>query len=151
MEVRRAEPLGRDVSGKGGFEFICRTRPWGSFKRRYQNYIGENVSTLNYLVEITIKDDERGDPLMNDDTILALGLLSQQHLDEAKDLTRRVCSIVESHLAEKNLTLIDMKIEIGFVGGKVVVIDEVSADAMRVMDADGNVLDHATFGEKLLG
>ena len=151
MEVRRAEPLGRDVSGKGGFEFICRTRPWGSFKRRYQNYIGENVSTLNYLVEITIKDDERGDPLMNDDTILALGLLSQQHLDEAKDLTRRVCRIVESHLAEKNLTLIDMKIEIGFVDGKVVVIDEVSADAMRVMDADGSVLDHATFGEKLLG
>src|SRR5690606_38644400 len=66
MEVRRAEPLGKDVTGKGGLEFICRTRPWGSFKRRYQNYISDAVSSFDYLVEITIKDDERGDPLIND-------------------------------------------------------------------------------------
>src|SRR5690554_2170658 len=31
MEVRRAEPLGKDINGAGGIEFICRTRPWGSF------------------------------------------------------------------------------------------------------------------------
>src|SRR5690606_39557112 len=80
MEVRRAEPLRKDISGKGGLEFICRTRPWGSFQRRYQTYIGETTGDLDYLVEITIKDDERGDPLINDDTIVALGLLSQQHL-----------------------------------------------------------------------
>lgn len=150
MEVRRAEPLGKDINGKGGFEFICRTRPWGSFKRRYQNYIGDSVSTLDYLVEITIKDDERGDPLMNDDTIVALGLLTPQHLEQAKDLTRRVCRIVEADLADKGLTLIDMKIEIGFVDGEVVVIDEVSADAMRVMNDEGTVQDHATLYAKLI-
>ena len=151
MEVRRAEPLGKDLSGKGGLEFICRTRPWGSFKRRYQNYIADTTTTLNYLVEITIKDDERGDPLINDDTIVALGLLTQQHLEQAKQLTHQVCRIVESDLADKGLTLIDMKIEIGFVDGEVVVIDEVSADAMRVMDGENNILDHQTLYEKLLG
>ena len=150
MEVRRAEPLGKNVNGGGGIEFICRTRPWGSFKRRYQNYIGDTASTLDYLVEITIKDDERGDPLINDDTIVALGLLSQQHLEQAKELTRRVCRIVESDLADKGLSLIDMKIEIGFVDGEVVVIDEVSADAMRVMDGEGKVLDHGTLYETLI-
>ena len=150
MEVRRAEPLGKDISGKGGLEFICRTRPWGSFQRRYQNYIADAASTLDYLVEITIKDDERGDPLINDDTIVALGLLTQQHLEQAKELTRRVCRIVESDLAGKGLSLIDMKIEIGFVDGQVVVIDEVSADAMRVMDGDGKVLDHGTLYDKLI-
>ena len=150
MEVRRAEPLGKDISGKGGLEFICRTRPWGSFQRRYQNYIGETTGDLDYLVEITIKDDERGDPLINDDTIVALGLLSQQHLDQAKDLTRQVCRIVESDLADKGLGLIDMKIEIGFVDGEVVVIDEVSADAMRVMDGEGKVLEHGTLYEQLI-
>jgi len=150
MEVRRAEPLGKDINGKGGFEFICRTRPWGSFRRRYQNYINATVDTLDYLVEITIKDDERGDPLINDDAIVALGLLSEQHLEQAKDLTRRVCRIVEADLASKGLGLIDMKIEIGFVDGEVVVIDEVSADAMRVMDGDGKVLDHAVLYEKLI-
>ena len=142
MEVRRAEPLGKDISGKGGLEFICRTRPWGSFLRRYQNYIGDSARGLDYLVELTIKDDERGDPLINDDAILALGLLTQQHLEQAKDITRKVCRLVEADLAKHGLSLIDMKIELGLVDGKVVVIDEVSADAMRVTDAAGKVLDH---------
>jgi len=151
MEVRRAEPLGKDINGTGGLEFVCRTRPWGSFLRRYQNYIRESEKTLDHLVEITIKDDERGDPLINDDTILALGLLGRSHLEQAKDLTRRVCGIVEADLRDKNLTLIDMKIELGLVDGEVVVIDEISADAMRVMDEKGKVLDHETLCNLLIG
>src|SRR5690606_5457142 len=39
MEVRRAEPLGKNISGAGRLESVCRTRPWGSFVRRYQQYI----------------------------------------------------------------------------------------------------------------
>ena len=151
MEVRRAEPLGKDIRGASGLEFICRTRPWGSFVRRYQQYIRDAGRTLDYLVEITVKDDERGDPLINDDTILALGLLSRQQLEQAKDITRRVCRIVEADLRDKGLTLIDMKIEIGQVDGEVVVIDEISADAMRVMNDAGQVLDHGTVYEKLIG
>lgn len=151
MEVRHAEPLGKDINGTGGLEFVCRTRPWGSFLRRYQNYVREPEKTLDHLVEITIKDDERGDPLINDDTILALGLLSRPHLEQAKEITRRVCRIVEADLREKKLTLIDMKIELGLVDGEVVVIDEISADAMRVMDEQGKVLDHGTVYEMLIG
>src|SRR5699024_1482846 len=105
---------------------------------------------LDCLVEITLKDDERGDPLINDDTILALGLLSPVHLEQAKDITRRVCRIVEADLRDKGLTLIDMKIELGLVEGEVVVIDEISADAMRVMDGKGKVLDHGTLYQELI-
>lgn len=151
MEVRRAEPLGKDIDGLGGLEFVCRTRPWGSFVRRYQRYIENPESSLEHLVEITVKDDERGDPLINDDTIVALGLVSSAHLEQAKDITRRVCRLVEDDLKTKELTLIDMKIEIGLVEGEVVVIDEISADAMRVMDKDGKVLDHETVYKKLIG
>ena len=151
MEVRRAEPLGKDISGAGGLEFVCRTRPWGSFVRRYQQYIRDTEQKLDYLVEITVKDDERGDPLINDDTIVALGLLSPVHLAQAKEITRRVCRIVEGDLRDKGLTLIDMKIEIGLVDGEIVVIDEISADAMRVMDATGKVLEHGIVYEKLIG
>jgi len=61
-----------------------------------------------------------------------------------------VCRIVEADLREKGLTLIDMKIEIGLVDGEVVVIDEISADAMRVMDEAGKVLDHAVVYERLI-
>lgn len=151
MEVRRAEPLGKDVNGAGGLEFVCRTRPWGSFIRRYQQYIRDTEQKLDYLVEITLKDDERGDPLINDDTLVALGLLSPAHLQQAKDITRNVCRIVEADLRGKGLTLIDMKIELGLVDGEVVVIDEISADAMRVMDDTGTVLAHGTVYEKLIG
>ena len=150
MEVRRAEPLGKNIKGAGGIEFICRTRPWGSFLRRYKDYIRDEGQQLDYLVELTLKDDERGDPLINDDTIIALWLLSPAYLEQAKDLTRQVCRIVEADLREKGLNLIDMKIEIGLVDGEVVVIDEVSADAMRVMDLDGKVLDHEVLYEKLI-
>src|SRR5690606_12762027 len=127
MEVRRAEPIGKDISGAGGLEFVCRTRPWGSFIRRYQQYIRDAEAKLDYLVEITVKDDERGDPLINDDTIVALDLVSSDHLKQAKNITRRVCRIVEDDLRKKDLILIDMKIEIGLVDGQVVVIDEISA------------------------
>ncbi|WP_406853173.1 phosphoribosylaminoimidazolesuccinocarboxamide synthase [Brevundimonas sp. BH3] len=151
MEVRRAEPLGKDINGAGGLEFVCRTRPWGSFIRRYQQYIRDTEQKLDYLVEITLKDDERGDPLINDDTLVALGLLSPAHLQQAKDITRNVCRIVEADLRGKGLTLIDMKIELGLVNGEVVVIDEISADAMRVMDDSGTVLAHGTVYEKLIG
>lgn len=151
MEVRRAEPLGKDLNGAGGLEFVCRTRPWGSFIRRYKQYIRNTEQKLDYLVEITVKDDERGDPLINDDAIVAIGLVSTEHLAQAKDITRRVCRIVEADLANKGLTLIDMKIELGLVDGKVVVIDEISADAMRVTDAAGNVLEHSMVHEKLVG
>lgn len=151
MEVRRAEPLGKDINGAGGLEFVCRTRPWGSFIRRYQQYIRDTEQKLDYLVEITLKDDERGDPLINDDTLVALGLLSPSHLQQAKDITRNVCRIVEADLRAKGLTLIDMKIELGLVDGEVVVIDEISADAMRVMDDTGTVLAHGTVYEKLIG
>ncbi|MFC5386719.1 phosphoribosylaminoimidazolesuccinocarboxamide synthase [Aquamicrobium segne] len=150
MEVRRAEPLGKDVSGSGGFEFVCRTRPWGSFIRRYQKYIQDTGQDLAYLVEVTVKDDERGDPLINDDTIIALGLLKPSHLEQAKTITRHVCRIVEADLRNKGLTLIDMKIEIGLVDGEIVVIDEISADAMRVMDDTGTVLDHGTVYARLI-
>ncbi|GAA0396015.1 phosphoribosylaminoimidazolesuccinocarboxamide synthase [Brevundimonas terrae] len=151
MEVRRAEPLGKDVNGAGGLEFVCRTRPWGSFVRRYKQYIRDTEQKLDYLVEITLKDDERGDPLINDDTLVALGLLSPSHLQQAKDITRNVCRIVETDLRGKGLTLIDMKIELGLVDDEVVVIDEISADAMRVMDDTGTVLAHGTVYEKLIG
>lgn len=150
MEVRRAEPLGKDINGTGGFEFICRTRPWGSFLRRYQRYIGDAEGKLDYLVEITVKDDERGDPLINDDAILALALIEPLHLEQAKELTRRACRLVEAELREKGLTLIDMKIELGLVEGEVVVIDEISADAMRAMDETGKVVDHETLYRALI-
>jgi len=134
MTVKRAELFGR------GLEFICRLQAYGSFLRRYGAYARE-FQELDYLVEITIKDDERGDPLINDDTILALEIMTAEQLETAKDLTRRLTRLVEEELAAKDLKLIDIKFEFGLVDGAVAVIDEISGDNMRVMDKEGKLLD----------
>ncbi|NLK01122.1 MAG: phosphoribosylaminoimidazolesuccinocarboxamide synthase [Clostridia bacterium] len=133
MEVKRAKPYGQ------GLEFICRLRAYGSFLRRYGKYARE-LQPLNHLVEITIKDDDRGDPLINEDTVVELNLMTQEDLAKAKKLTRRATRVVEESLAENGLTLIDIKFEFGSVDGRIVLMDEVSGDCMRVMDHDGDFL-----------
>ncbi len=63
MKVRAAETFG------DGLEYICRRYAMGSFLRRYGSCT-EPMAELPHLVEITLKDDEKGDPLVNDDTLL---------------------------------------------------------------------------------
>lgn len=150
MEVRRADPPGKAISKTGGLEFICRAMAYGSFTRRYGNYLKEELQSLEHLVEITLKDDERGDPLINDDAVVTLGLLSRPQLERAKELTRHLARIVEADLCDKGLVLVDMKIEVGLIEGEVILIDEVSADAMRVMDEAGKLLDHQTLYRSLI-
>src|SRR5690554_1495611 len=69
-----------DVLGKG-LEVICRYRAVGSFFRRYAAYCEEGQK-LDALVEITIKDDERGDPVISEDTLAMLGILSKEIYQE---------------------------------------------------------------------
>ncbi len=150
MEVKQADPPGKDISPTGGLEFICRPLAYGSFLRRYRKYVREELQNLDRLVEITLKDDERGDPLINDDALITLGLLDRKQLERAKELTRRITAIVEDDLRGKKLTLVDIKIEFGLIDNEIVLIDEVSADAMRVMGENGKILSHEELYNALL-
>lgn len=114
-----------------GLEFIVRFKAYGSFVRRYGRYIKEGAD-LGGLVEITLKDDERGDPLIVDEAIAALGILSLEQVQEAKALVRRAAETIRADLAAKGLDLLDIKFECGLVDGKLVIIDDVSTDNMRV-------------------
>jgi len=149
MEVKSALMPGHKQDPTGGLEFICRMKAYGSFVRRYQKY-AEKMQKLPYLVEITLKDDDRGDPLINDDALLALGILNEAQLSRSKELTRKAAEVIEGDLREKGLYLVDIKFEFGLVGDEVVLIDEVSADCMRVMDADGQVLSHEEIYQRVL-
>ncbi len=141
MEVRAAQNPGTHLYPEGGLEFICRCKAYGSFLKRYRNYIAEELQNLNYLVEITLKDDQRGDPLITEDALLTLGLLQPEQLAQSKALTRKATKVIEEHLQEKGLVLVDLKFEFGLIEGEMVLIDEVSADSMRVME-DDKVLSH---------
>jgi len=115
-----------------GLEFIVRFKAFGSFVRRYGRYVDEGAP-LDGLVEITLKDDERGDPLIVDEAIAAIGLMPLDQVQEAKALVRQAAQVMHDHLAEKGLDLVDIKFECGLAGGRLVIIDDISTDNMRVM------------------
>lgn len=129
MEVRRAELFGQ------GLEIICRYRAVGSFIRRYGKYAKEGQS-LDGLIEVTLKDDERNDPLITRDALIMLGILKEEEYDELIELTIKSCEIIRKKLLEKGLELYDIKLEFGLVEGKIVLIDEVSGGNMRVFRDD---------------
>ncbi len=121
-----------DMFGKG-LEVICRYKAVGSFLRRYGAYCEEGQA-LDSFVEVTIKDDERGDPTISEDALAMLGILSNEDYKEIKSLTKAICGAIKDELATKNLELYDIKLEFGRdkSTGEIMLIDEVSGGNMRV-------------------
>ncbi|WP_164108833.1 MULTISPECIES: phosphoribosylaminoimidazolesuccinocarboxamide synthase [Sphingobacterium] len=127
MIVKEAQVLGK------GLEVICRYKAVGSFYRRYAAYCTEGQD-LNGFVEVTIKDDERGDPVISEDALENLGILSKELYQELKALTVKICDIVKTELAKKGLELYDIKLEFGYdkTNKQIILIDEISGGNMRV-------------------
>ncbi|MBO5889128.1 MAG: phosphoribosylaminoimidazolesuccinocarboxamide synthase [Clostridia bacterium] len=139
MEVLPAKVFGK------GLEVICRNKAVGSFIRRYGAYIEEGTDLPSY-VEMTLKDDAKGDPLVTKDGLVVLGVMSEKQYDETKDMTQKITKIVADDLAEKGLVLYDIKFEFGFSGDEVVLIDEISSGNMRVYK-DGKYVDPMTLSK----
>ena len=129
MLVKKAEHFG------SGLEFVCRLQATGSFVRRYGKYVQEG-QPLDYLVEITLKDDLRGDPLVNDEALVQLNLMTAEEITEVKKTTKDVTRLIKEKYDELGLELIDIKLEFGRVEGKIALIDEISGDNMRVKQDD---------------
>ena len=125
MTVRPAQFFGK------GIEVICRFKAAGSFIRRYGSYAKEGQD-LPAFVEITLKDDSRGDPPITRECLDVLGILNAHEYEEIVSLTRKVCMLVKDELAQKGAELCDIKLEFGRCGGKIVLIDEISGGNMRV-------------------
>lgn len=127
LTVKDAQVMGK------GLEVICRYRAVGSFLRRYAAYC-EDGQQLDRFVEVTIKDDERGDPTISEDALEMLGILAKPAYQELKKLTQDICDIVKEELAKKGLELYDIKLEFGHdkSTGQLLLIDEISGGNMRV-------------------
>jgi phosphoribosylaminoimidazole-succinocarboxamide synthase len=112
------------VFGKGA-EVIVRYRAVGSFIRRYGDYIESGTAIPTY-VEVTLKDDVKGDPLITKDALALLGIMSEESYEELADLAKKIGDVVKDELAKKDLDLYDIKFEFGLIDGKVALIDEIS-------------------------
>ncbi len=125
MQVLPATPFGK------GLEVICRNRAVGSFLRRYGAYVQEGAPLSSY-VEMTLKDDDRGDPLITCEGLAALGIMTPEQFEATKAETVRINQIITDTLKEKGLDLYDIKFEFGFYQGKAILIDEIASGNMRV-------------------
>ncbi len=145
LEDTTMEVLPAKVFGKG-LEVICRHKAVGSFIRRYGDYIEEGADLPAY-VEMTFKDDAKGDPLVIKDALVALGVMTEKQYDDIKEMTQKITQIVADDLKEKGLVLYDIKFEFGYdPEGNVMLIDEIASGNMRVYK-DGKYIDPMTLSE----
>ncbi len=131
IENNTMEVLPATVFGKG-VEVICRYRAVGSFIRRYGMYIEEGQALDSY-VEVTLKDDLRNDPLITDEGLEALGIMTKEEYKILTDLTKKIAKIIKDELAKKGIELYDIKFEFGRIGEDkhIALIDEISGGNMR--------------------
>jgi phosphoribosylaminoimidazole-succinocarboxamide synthase len=134
MIVCPAQAIGK------GLEFVVRYKAAGSFVRRFALYCQEGQS-LPKIFEATLKDDAREDPPVTKEILSALNVLSSAQFDEIHSETIKICDIIKGDLQARELDLIDIKVEFGFVDGRIALIDEISAGNMRVCQ-DGKKLDY---------
>ena len=119
-------------------EVVVRNIATGSLSKRLA--IKEGTVLPFTLVELYYKDDALGDPLVNDEHCLAMGLVkSERDLDKLKSLGREINSVLFKFFAERNLKLVDFKVEFGIDSeGNIILADEISPDSCRFWDATTN-------------
>ncbi|HVN65185.1 MAG TPA: phosphoribosylaminoimidazolesuccinocarboxamide synthase [Methanomicrobiales archaeon] len=114
-------------------EVIVRNVAAGSLVKKYPFTEGQVLKPT--VMVIDYKDDSRHDPMINDDIIFALGLVTREELLTIRKLALRVNDLLRTYLAGLNITLVDFKLEFGRWRGDILVGDEISMDSMRLWDA----------------
>lgn len=106
------------------------------------------------LVEFDYKNDALGDPKLNDQHALILGLVDyQDELDKLRRMARQINDILKPYFAQKGLNLVDFKLEFGKDNsGNIILIDEISPDNCRFWDMEsGEKMDKDRFRQGLGG
>lgn len=115
-------------------EVIIRNVSAGSFAKRYG--VEEGIVFKKPTIEFSYKNDELGDPLINSYHALALGLATEEEIEEIKRLAFKVNDVMKDFFKKLNVDLIDFKLEFGRLSdGKIVLADEISPDTCRFWDS----------------
>jgi len=121
-------------------EVIVRNIAAGSIVRTYPFREGTRLDPP--VIVIDYKDDTRHDPMLNDDLIAALRLLTPAELRKVKAISLKVNRLLADLFALQGITLVDFKIEFGRQGKTIYLGDEISMDSMRLWDiSTGESLD----------
>lgn len=130
-------------------EVIVRNVSAGSFAKRYG--VDEGIVFDQPTFEFSYKNDDLHDPLINSSHALALGLATQDEIDEIRETTLKINDLLKDFFADCGVRLIDFKLEFGRLpDGTIVLADEISPDTCRFWDAKtGEKLDKDRFRRDL--
>ncbi|HAR40139.1 MAG TPA: phosphoribosylaminoimidazolesuccinocarboxamide synthase [Coprothermobacter sp.] len=115
-------------------EVIVRNYAAGSISKRLG--LEEGIKFDQPVVEFCYKNDELGDPMVNNYHILAMKLANEEEINALTQQVLRINQILSQFLLGKNIILVDFKLEFGRTGeGDIVLADEISPDTCRFWDS----------------
>lgn len=126
-------------------EVIVRNVAAGSMAKRLGLEEGYKLKTTVF--ELSYKDDELGDPLINDYHAVGIGATTFEELNKIYEMTGKINNLLKEFFKKQNIDLIDFKIEFGRdENGEVILADEISPDTCRFWDSKtGEKLDKDRF------
>ena len=132
-------------------EVIVRNIITGSMAKRVG--IADGTVPKTTIFEICYKNDEYGDPLINDYHAVAMGLTTFEELGQIYETTRQINDLLKKVFDEERITLVDFKIEFGKNSkGEILLADEITPDTCRLWDKKtGKKLDKDRFRQDLGG
>ena len=113
-------------------EVIIRNVAAGSFSKRLG--VPEGTPFEQPTVEFSYKNDELGDPLINDYFAVALKLATWDEIKTIQDYAFKVNDVLKEYFLQAGIKLIDFKIEFGRYHGQIILADEISPDTCRLWD-----------------
>ena len=117
-------------------EVIIRNVAAGRFSKRLG--VEEGTPFAQPTIEFSYKNDDLGDPLINDSFAIALGIATQEEIDTIKQYAFKVNDVLRAYFLQANIKLIDFKIEFGRYHGQIILADETSPDTCRLWDVETN-------------
>ena len=113
-------------------EVIVRNKAAGSLAKRLG--LEEGTELKSTVLEFCYKDDDLGDPMVNEYHILAAGFATKEEVDEIAAMALKVNEILCDFFKQIDVELIDFKLEFGRFHGKILLADEISPDTCRFWD-----------------
>lgn len=115
-------------------EVIIRNVAAGSFSKRLG--VPEGTKFKAPTIEFSYKNDDLGDPLINDYFAIAMELATREEIDTITKYAFKMNEVLKAYFMEANIELVDFKIEFGRYHGQIILADETSPDTCRLWDAD---------------
>ena len=115
-------------------EVIVRNVAAGSFSKKLG--IEEGFRLLSPTLEFSYKNDELGDPMINDYYAVAIGAATREEIDKITELVFKINEILVDYFKSIKVDLIDFKVEFGRYKGQIILADEFSPDTCRFWDSE---------------